>query len=215
MMPDPLPVRHELKDRLQRQDESALAELFSGQRDRLLRMVDFRMDERLRTRIWPDDVLQEAYIAASQRINRFAEDGFESPFIWLRMVVHQTLIDLHRRHLGAQMRDAGKEVSLDNKRFSQTTSASMAIQLVGDWTTPTQAAVRSERYEAVKRTIEQMAPMDREILALRHFEELTNGEAAEELGIQPKAASIRYVRALARLRQILSESPGLLEEDTP
>jgi len=214
-MPDSLPVHRDLKGRLQQKDETALAELFSGQRDRLLRMVDFRMDGRLRTRLWPDDVLQEAFLAARQRIGRFAEDGFESPFVWLRMVVHQTLIDLHRRHLGAQIRDAGKEVPLDRQRFSQTTSASMAIHLVGDWTTPTQAAVRSERFEAARRTIEQMEPMDREILALRHFEELTNSEAAEELGIQPKAASIRYVRALARLRQILSERPGLLEEDTP
>ena len=155
-MPDSLPVHRDLKGRLQQKDETALAELFSGQRDRLLRMVDFRMDGRLRTRLWPDDVLQEAFLAARQRIGRFAEDGFESPFVWLRMVVHQTLIDLHRRHLGAQMRDAGKEVSLDNRRFSQTTSASMAIHLVGDWTTPTQAAVRSERFEAARRTIEQM-----------------------------------------------------------
>ena len=112
MMPDPLPAHNDLKSRLQAEDETALAELFSGQRDRLLRMIDFRMDERLRSRLWPDDVLQDAFLAARQRLGRIAADGFESPFVWLRMVVHQTLIDLHRRHLGAQMRDAGREVSL-------------------------------------------------------------------------------------------------------
>ena len=135
----------DLSVRLQQQDKAVLAELFSIHRDRLWRMVNFRIDRRLRSRLWPDDVLQEAYLAAQKRINRFAEDGFTSPFVWLRLIVHQTLIDLHRQHLGTQKRDVDREISLDGKRFTQTTSASVMFQLVGDWTTPTQAAVRQER----------------------------------------------------------------------
>jgi len=201
----------DLSVRLQQQDEAALAELFSTHRDRLWRMVNFRIDRRLRSRLWPDDVLQDAYLAAQKRIHRFAEDGFASPFVWLRLIVHQTLIDLHRQHFGTQKRDVDREISLDGKRFTQTTSASVMFQLVGDWTTPTQAAVRQERLGVVEQAITELEPLDREVLALRHFEELTNAEVAEELGIKGKAASIRYVRALKRLKDVVSQCPGILE----
>ena len=212
-MTDSLDPINALTIRLQRQDEAALAELFSVSRDRLWRMVNFRIDKRLRSRLWPDDVLQEAYLAAQKRIHRFAEDGFASPFVWLRLVIHQTLIDIHRQHLGTQKRDVEREVSLDGKRFTQTTSASMVIQLMGDWTTPSQAAVRQERLGMVEQAVAVLEPLDREVLALRHFEELTNAEVAEELGISGKAASIRYVRALKRLRGLISQSPGLIEHE--
>lgn len=199
--------------RLESQDAQALAELFSLSRDRLWRMVNFRIDRRLRSRLWPDDVLQEAYLAAQKRIHRFAEDGFTSPFVWLRLIVHQTLIDLHRQHLGTQKRNVDREVSLDGKRFANTTAASMVFQLMGDWTSPSQAAVRAERLDGVAQAIETLDTLDREVLALRHFEELTNAEVAEELGIQGKAASIRYVRALKRLKNVLSQCSGLLDHE--
>ena len=202
-----------LRARLQRSDEAALAEVFSLCRDRLWRMVNFRLDKRLCSRLWPDDVLQEAYLAAVKRIRRFADDGFESPLVWLRMVVHQTLIDMHRKHLNTQKRDAEREISLNGKRFAQTTAASMVFQLVGDWTTPSQAAVRAERLDTVESAINELDPLDREVLALRHFEELTNSEVAEELGITGRAASIRYVRALRRLKNIVSQCPGLLQNE--
>ena len=212
-MTDSLDPINALTIRLQRQDEAALAELFSVSRDRLWRMVNFRIDKRLRSRLWPDDVLQEAYLAAQKRIHRFAEDGFTSPFVWLRLIIHQTLIDIHLQHLGTQKRDVEREVSLDGKRFTQTTSASMLFQLMGDWTTPSQAAVRQERLGMVEQAIAALALLDREVLALRHFEELTNAEVAEELGISGKAASIRYVRALKRLRDVISQCPGLIEHE--
>ncbi len=207
-MTDSLDKTNTLIARLQQQDEAALAELFTAYRDRLWRMVNFRIDKRLRSRLWPDDVLQEAYLAAQKRIHRFAEDGFISPFVWLRMIVHQTLIDMHRQYLDTKKRDINREVSLDGKRFSQTTAASMVFQLAGDWTTPSQAAVRAERLDIVEQSIVDLDPLDREVLALRHFEELTNSEVAEELRISAKAASIRYVRALKRLKGIVSQGPG-------
>lgn len=202
-----------LIQRLEHQDENALADLFDQNRDRLWRMVNFRIDRRLRSRLWPDDVLQEAYVAAQKRIQRFAEDGFASPFVWLRLIVHQTLIDLHRQHLGTQKRDVDREISLDGKRFANTTAASMVFQLMGDWTSPSQAAVRAERLDGVEQAIESLDTLDREILALRHFEELTNAEVAEELGIQGKTASIRYVRALKRLKNVLSQYSGLFDHE--
>ncbi|MFC1760993.1 sigma-70 family RNA polymerase sigma factor [Planctomycetota bacterium] len=202
-----------LMNRLQQQDRGALAELFAAHRDRLWRMINFRMDRRLRSRLWPDDILQEAYLAAQKRMHRFADDGFTSPFVWLRLIVHQTLIDLHRQHLNTQKRDVDRESSLDGKRFAHTTAASMMFQLVGDWTTPTQAAVREERLAQVERAIAELNELDREVLALRHFEELSNAEVAEELDISGKAASIRYVRALKRLKNVLSQCPGITEHE--
>ncbi len=197
----------ELERRLRGGDTQALAELFSLERERLWRLVHFRMAEALRGRLEPDDVLQEAFLAASQRLGHYADSPAASPFIWLRMVVNQTLVDLHRRHLGAQRRDAAREVSLDGAPFAQATSASVAIRLVGAFTSPSVAAARADMLSLVQTAIEQMDPLDREVLALRHFEELTNSEVAEALGIEQKAASIRYIRALRRLKEILAQVP--------
>ena len=114
-------LERSLRDR----DEQALAELFSRHRERLWRMVSFRLDHRLHGRVDPDDVLQESYLAASQRMGHYAERESMSAFVWLRLIVGQTLIDVHRRHLGAQMRDAGREVTIRGCNYSQTTGVSM------------------------------------------------------------------------------------------
>lgn len=196
---------------VQQGDEKALAELFSKHRERLRRMVHFRLDPRLYGRLDADDILQQAYLEATKRIGHFEGDSSISFFVWLRMIVTQTLIDVHRQHLGAQMRDAGREVAKRDVRFSQTTSFSLAANLLGTLTSPTQAARRAELAKILRETLDEMDPIDREVLALRHFEELSNIEVAEELNIQQKAASIRYVRALRRLKEILSELPELTE----
>ncbi len=214
--------------RLRAGDGQALAELFSMHRERLWRTVRFRLDRRLLRRVDPDDVLQEAYLAAADRIEHFVSaadrrdacatgsegrcDSSVSFYVWLRMVVTQTMIDVHRRHLGAQMRDPRREVPLGG-RLPQATSSCLAIQLSGKLTSPTQAAIRDERAGQLEQSLEQMDPIDREVLALRHFEELTNSEVAEVLGIQQKAASIRDVRAVRRLKVVLSEVPGFSDDD--
>ena len=202
----------ELERRLRDGDQQALAEVFTHDRERLWRLIQFRLPEPLRGRLGPDDVLQEAFLAASQRLRHYAESPATSPFIWLRMIVNQTLIDLQRQHLGAQRRDAAREVSIDGTPFAQATSASVAIQLVGAFTSPSGAAARADVLSLVQTAIEQMDPIDREVLALRHFEELTNSEVAEALGIEQKAASIRYVRALRRLKGILAQVPDLSKD---
>lgn len=200
-----------LHERVARGDRQALAAFFSRNRERLWHMVKFRLDARLHGRIDPDDVLQESFLAAAQRIEHYDGNSAASLFIWIRMIVLQTMIDLHRRHLGAQMRDADREVAIQGARYPQTTSASLAICLVGDFTTPSQAALRSEMLSTVQQAIEGMDPLDREVLALRHFEELNNNEIAAILGIREKAASMRYVRALRRLKSILADVPGFLD----
>lgn len=191
-------------------EASALAEFFAAERPRLARMVDFRLDGRLRGRIDADDVLQEAYVDAAKRLDALRESQPMSPFVWLRLIVWQTLIDVHRRHLAAQMRDADRERSLQ-ARLADGTSHTMTFHLLGGLTSPSQAAVKAEMSALVTKALDDMNEIDREVLALRHFEELTNKETAEVLGIEAKAASIRYVRALARLKEVLRQVPGFFD----
>ena len=193
-------------------DEQSLAILFSRHRDRLWSMVTYRLDRRLKGRVDADDVLQEAYLDATERIDQFVMEHSGSFFVWLRLVVTQTLVNVHRRHLGAQMRDAKRDVSIYAGQHQQTASTSLTLQLLGHLTSPSQAAVREETARKLEEAVDDMSSIDRDVLALRHFEQLTNSEVAEVLGIQKKAASIRYVRALKRLREKLSEIPGFDRE---
>jgi RNA polymerase sigma-70 factor, ECF subfamily len=195
-----------LLDRLQAGDQLALGELFSKYRDRLGRMIQFRLDGRLKGRIAASDVLQEAYIDALKRLPHYQADP-EMPFlIWLRWVTMQRLVEVHRQHLGAQMRDAGREVAL-GAGGPLAASSAMIAEFIGDLTSPSQAAQRSETLAQLGRALDGLDPTDREVLALRHFEELSNQETAAVLGIQPAAASKRYVRALERLKGALEQLP--------
>jgi RNA polymerase sigma-70 factor (ECF subfamily) len=201
----------DLLRRAQAGDEQAKAELFSRYRERLRRMVRLRLDRRLYGRIDPSDVLQDAYLDYARRFPEFAANPAAPFYLWLRGLTGQRLIDLHRQHLGAQMRDAGQEVSLYRGALPQASSASLANQLLGRLTSPTQAAVRAEMQIRLQEALNSMDPMDREVLVLRHFEELSNSETAETLGIQKSAASKRYVRALTRLKDILDAIPGFFD----
>lgn len=198
-------ISPELLRRLETDSEQVLAETFAANRERYWHLVTFRMDRRIAARVDADDVLQEAYVAASNRVQHYIKDPSFSLFVWLRMIVTQTLVDVHRRHFGAEKRSAGREVSLGASQYPQTTSVSLAAQLVGNQTSPSGAAQREESSQALADAIAQMSPLDQETIAMRHFEGLTNTEAAEVLGISVTAASNRYVRALARLKEILEE----------
>jgi RNA polymerase sigma-70 factor (ECF subfamily) len=185
-------------------DAKALAELFDRYRERLRQMVRLRLDRRLYGRLDPSDVLQEAYLDLAKRFPEYTAKPALPFFLWLRWLTGQRLIDLHRQHLGTKMRDAGQEVSLYRGALPQASSESLAAQLLGKLTSPSRAAVRVETQIRVQEAINSMNPMDREVLVLRHFEMLSNKETAEVLGISKKAASNRYVRALERLKEILS-----------
>ena len=189
-------------------DLQALAELFTHYRDRLRGMVRLRLDRRLYGRLDPSDVLQEAYIDLARRFPEYARGPALPFYLWLRALTGQKLIDLHRQHLGAQMRDAGQEVSLFQGALPQASSVSLANQLLGRLTSPTQAAVRAELQLRVQEALNGLEPLDREVLTLRHFEMLSNEETAAVLGVRKSAASNRYVRALRRLKEALGPLPG-------
>ena len=193
-------------ERLRSDGQQTLADAFTAHKERFWSLVSFRMHHRVAARVDVDDVLQEAFVAANQRLEHYLREPSFSLFIWLRMIVAQTLIDVHRRHMGAEMRSAQREVSIASPRFPQTTSVSLAGHLISDETSPSGAVVRDESAERLAAAIETMSDLDQETIALRHFEGLTNSETAEVLGLSVTAASNRYVRALSRLKEILAEN---------
>ena len=195
----------ELLERLRQDGEQVLAEVFALNRERFWHLVTFRMDRRIAARVDADDVLQEAFVAASKRLPHYLRDEAYTLFIWLRMIVAQTLVDVHRRHLGTEKRSAGREVSIRGNRYPQTTSVSLAAHLVANQTSASNSVQRDETSKSLADAIEQMSPLDQETIALRHFEGLTNLEAAQVLGISVTAASNRYVRAISRLKDILEQ----------
>ncbi|QEL19753.1 sigma-70 family RNA polymerase sigma factor [Limnoglobus roseus] len=192
----------DLLDRLHAGDQAALAELFARHRDKLRRMVQVRMDQRLNGRVAASDVLQEAYIDALKRYPHFFDKPNQNFFGWLRLVVGQRLADLHREHVLAKRRDVRQEKPM-NVPVNPGTSACLAAILVAGLTSPSGVADRNEQYLKLEAALDELDEVDREVLALRHFEELSNTDTASVLGIQPAAASKRYVRALTRLKQIL------------
>ena len=193
-------------------DEAALAALWERHRARLRQMIRLRLDRRLQGRVDPSDVLQDAYLDLAAGLPDYARDRPMPTYLWLRLVAGQRLAQVHRQHLGAALRDAGREVSLYRGALPRASSTSLAAQLLGRFTTASQAAVRAERQLQLQEILNGLDPMDREILALRHFEQLTNGEAARVLGLSKTAANNRYIRALGRLRDLLGRVPGFFDQ---
>jgi RNA polymerase sigma-70 factor, ECF subfamily len=194
--------------RAQTGDREAVNSLLNRYRDRLRRMVEVRLDTRLQARLDASDVVQDAYVEVAERLDEYLRDPKLPLFLWLRLVVGERLMKLHRHHLGTQMRDAGREVSLYRGALPVASSAALAAQLLGRHTSPTQAVVRAERILRLQKALNTLDAVDREIVSLRHFEELTAAETARVLGIEESAAAKRYFRALKRLKEILAAMPG-------
>ena len=192
-----------LVERAQAGDQAAAGEALDRHRDRLRRMVEARLDRRVRGRVDPSDVLQDGFADALAKLPGYLADPKVPLFLWLRLVVGERLAKIHRDHLGAQVRDATREVSLYRGPMPAASSAALAAHLLGKETSPTQAAVRAERLLKLQEALNALDPLDREILSLRHFEELTHAEAARVLDIEEGAAAKRYIRALRRLKEIL------------
>ncbi len=196
-------------------DTHALNLLLEQYRDRLRRMVALRLDPRLQGRVDASDVIQEGYLDAAQRLGEYVRDPSMPFYLWLRFLVGQCVVEQHRIHLGAQARDACREISLYRGPLPEASTANLAAQLLGKLTSPSEALLRVERRLCLQEALNAMDPIDREVLVLRHYEQMSNGEAAQVLGLDKSAASKRYTRALVRLKEILCSLPGGLSEDWP
>jgi RNA polymerase sigma-70 factor (ECF subfamily) len=198
-------TEEQLLGRLKHGGQRTLAELFSRHRPSLKRLIARRLDRRLRARVDPADVLQEVYIDATRRVPRYLARPTMSFGLWLRLLTDRRLLELHREHLGAQMRDVRLETAMPRDHFADS--------FADRCTCPSQAALRAEKQARLVEAMGRMEERDREVLVLRHFEERSNDEVAELLGLRKAAASNRYIRALERLGKILSDMPDLCPVD--
>ena len=189
-----------------------LNELFNSYRDRLRLMVHLRLDRRLQARIDSSDILQEAFLEAATRYEQYQSNPSMPPFLWLRFLVGQQLVLMLRRHLGVKARAAGREVSLYHGALPEANSQSLAAALLGKLSSPSQAAMRSELQVRLQETLNSMDEIDREVLVLRHFEQLSNVETAQVLGLQERTASKRYLTALRRLKGALGSMKGFFDD---
>jgi RNA polymerase sigma-70 factor (ECF subfamily) len=189
-------------------DEAALRAILAAHRDRLKRMVHLRLSRRLAGRVDDSDVLQEAFVEVARKLPDYAREPKLPLFLWIRQLTALKLAEVHRRHLGTQLRDADREVTLHRGGLPMADSVSLAAQLLGTLTTPSQAAIKAETRLLVQEALNGMDPIDREVLALKHFEQLSTSEIAEVLGLSKAGAGSRYLRAIKRLRAILEQIPG-------
>lgn len=184
--------------RLQQGQADALAELFEHHRPRLRRMVQMRMDPRAAGRVDPSDVLQEAYLDAAEGVQRYAENPTVSSYVWLRGLTWERLMRILRRHLGAKCRTAQRECPLPSE-----SSIFLAKQLLAGQSTPSKALRREELQHRVQGALQALDAVDREVILMRHFEDMSNREIAEALQLSDSGASMRYGRAVFRLKQLL------------
>jgi RNA polymerase sigma-70 factor (ECF subfamily) len=198
-------------ERAARGDPAAWQDLLGRFHARLRRMVAVRLDPLLHQRVDPSDVLQEAYLDAFEQLPGFLSEAKYPFFLWLRLVAGHRLSKLHRYHLGTQMRDAARDVSIFRGAMPEASSVVLASQLLGKSEAPADELDRAERHARLHEALNELDPLDREALCLRHFEQLSATEAAEVLGISKAAAGKRYIRALERLRRAMADGPGGLD----
>ena len=190
----------DLVTRLRQGDRAVLGQLFAMFSERLLLMVRLRIGGRLQARVTESDVIQESFLEATKRIAEFVDQS-ETPFYpWLRFLTLQQLALHHRRHLRVQARAVGREADRKELRLSGSGSEYLAAELAGQFSTPSTRAIRAERVNRLRQALASLEPIDREILMLRHFEQLGNAEIAKVLSIKESTASTRYARALVRLK---------------
>jgi RNA polymerase sigma-70 factor (ECF subfamily) len=208
VMKDPPSETVRMLARLQAGDRRALSDLFQRHRERLRKMVELRMDPRLTGRIDASNVLQDGFLDLSKQVESYLSDRRLPVFLWLRLVVSDRLAMVHRQHLGTAMRDGGREISLYRNPLPRVSSAALASMLLGRLASPPNAAIRAGQILQVQEAVNSLDPLDREVVALRHFEQLTRGETAVVLGITEEAGAKRYIRALKKLKTILAAMPG-------
>ncbi|HEY2155999.1 MAG TPA: sigma-70 family RNA polymerase sigma factor [Isosphaeraceae bacterium] len=208
MWPDSDSTR-ELLDRLARADDPAAADrLWARHREPLRRMIDMRLDHAIGRRVDASDVVQDVLIEASRRLSDYLRNPAMPFHLWLRQIARDRMIDQHRRHRVAARRSLDRERSLAAPEYADRSGFDLAAGLRDGALTPAAASLRRELEGRFRMALDAMDEDDREILLMRHFEGLSNSEAAGALGLSEPAAGMRHLRALRRLRERLGEAPS-------
>ncbi len=184
-------------------DADAVNRLLDKHREALRRMIDMRLDRRIRQRVDASDVVQDVLIDAHRRIGDYLSNPVMPFHLWLRQMAQDRLIDAHRRHRDAARRSLDREQPLVIAGTDDRSTIELAAQIWDRELTPAAAATVRELQERFAAAVEQLDEQDREVVLMRHFEQLSNSEVADALGLTPPAASMRYLRAMRRLRELL------------
>ena len=187
-------------------DPEAIDGLMDRHRDALRKLVDHRMDRAIARRVDASDVVQDVLFEASSRLAKYLDQPTLPFHLWLRQLARDRLIDMHRRHRKAQRRSVDRERPLVSRAHSDLSSLDLIARLADAELTPAAASIRREMQLRFIEAIEELGEDDREILQMRHFEQLTNSEAALVLELSPAAAGMRHLRALRRLKVQLGDS---------
>lgn len=187
----------------------AVNDLLARHRDALRRLVELRLDGAIARRVDASDVIQDVMLEASRRLAEYLRDGRMPFHLWLRQLAKDRIIDMHRRHRAAQRRSVDRERSLAAPAFADRSSLDLAAQLRDAELTPAAATIRRELELRFRQALDTLDDDDREIILMRHYEHLSNSEAAQVLGLSAAAAGMRHLRALRRLRSLLGEKPSL------
>jgi RNA polymerase sigma-70 factor, ECF subfamily len=202
--PEPVETRR-LLGKARAGDRAAVDELFARHRPYLRRLVQVRLDPQLRPRVDASDVVQEAQLEAARRLQSYLQEPALPFRLWLRQLAYDRLLMLRRFHLGAARRSRDREVALPDR-----SSLLLARHLLAAGSTPSQRLDRQELARRVRQAVAQLPAIDREVLVMRTFEELSYEEVGYLLGVDPATARKRHGRALLRLHKALSED-GLTE----
>jgi RNA polymerase sigma-70 factor (ECF subfamily) len=197
------PDSDELLRRVERGDGSAITPLLERHRDRLRRMLNVHMDPRVRRRVDPSDVIQEALLDASQRLPQYARERPIPFYPWLRNIAWERLLDVQKAHLKRSKRTLRRE---QNVVLTDDSLEALARQLIDTGTNPPDRILRSELRQRIRTAVDQLAEDDRQVLVLRHLEQLPVRDIAAVLGLSESAIKMRCLRALTRLRDQLDTS---------
>ena len=187
--------------------EREFHQLIDQHRRRLSRVVQLRLDARVRARIDSSDIVQEVMIEAARRYANREDQEIHPCFLWLRSLAIERIIMSHRKHLGAKCRTVHLEQPICEPDLNSA-SHELSLHFAAKNRTPSSEAAQRELQSCVRKTLESLEAVDREIILLRHFEQLDNRETATVLGLNPSTASSRYLRAVAKLRKELERVPG-------
>ncbi len=196
----------QLLDGARQGDADAVNRLMDRHRDAIQRMVRMRLDQKIRRRVDVSDVVQDVLIEANRRLAGYLEDPAMPFHLWLRHITSDRIIDAHRRHRGSAKRSVDREQPLVVQGNDRST-IQLAAQLCDAEMTPAARATQAEMARHVEQAITQLADQDAEIIVMRHYEHLSNQEVALALQLSEQAASMRYLRAVRRLRGLLGETP--------
>ena len=200
----------ELSSRLSGGDRAALEQLLASNRDRLKRMVALRLAPELGRRVDESDIVQEAFLQAALNVDNYRHDPERPFYLWIRKITENKLIEAHRKHVKAGKRGLHREKSIDEPRVDVSSAVLANVLVDSSVSGPITKVIRSEAQQLLRNQLDELEEVDREVLVMRHFEELSLSEIGAELGMTKAGAAKRYRKAVERLRVVLDQYPGLL-----